>query len=53
MPAKYQRMKEALMRKGMEEKEAKSLSAAKYVGQGKTKEARSRRAKSLQHRKYK
>ena len=52
MPAKYSRMKHAMMSKGMPEKEAKSMAAAKYVSQGKGKEARSKRAKSLKQRKY-
>jgi hypothetical protein len=53
MPAKYEAIRNSLLRRGKSEKEAKSTAAAVYVSQGKTKYARSQRAKSLQHkRKY-
>lgn len=54
MPAKYLRIKEALKKKGKSEDEAQRIAAATYVSKGRTKQARRKRAKQLQHgKKYK
>ena len=50
MPAQYTAIKRAQKRKGKSDKAAKKSAARIYISKGKTKAARSRRAKALKHR---
>ena len=52
MPREYEAIRDNLIKRGYSEEEAKELASRIYIGRGKTKKERSKRAKILaRHRK--